>query len=241
MLTVPEIFVYSSNIGSAKMAADAGGDVQQDFFARLGLLAPLGIELPEIGRPMYPSKWRPINTMTIAFGHGIAVTPLHLAHGVAAIVNDGLMRPMTLIKRSPGEALAGRRVVSSETSAHMRNLLRLVVQAGTGKLANAPGYLVGGKTGTADKVRGRGYNRNSRIASFVAAFPMNAPRLVVLVMVDEPKPNAKSHGYATGGWVAAPAISRIVERVAPLVGIEPIPVEVPEAENELLIAVSARD
>jgi len=240
-LSVPEIFMYSSNIGSARMAEQAGTAMQQEYMARLGMLVPVRLELPELGQPMFPADWKPINTLTIAYGHGIAVTPLHLINGVAAVVNGGVYRPMTVMKRASADAAPGRRVVSAETSAQMRKLLRLVVQAGTGKNADVPGYLVGGKTGTADKQKGRHYSTNARVASFVAAFPMNAPRYAILIMVDEPKPNAKSHGYATGGWVAAPAVGRIVQRMAPLVGLQPLPAEAPEAENDLLITVSATE
>ncbi len=240
-LTVPEIFMYSSNIGSAKMAEEVGGELQKQFFARLGMLRPVSVELPEVGQPLYPSTWRPINTMTIAYGHGLAVSPLHLVSGVAAVVNGGVLRPATLIARAPGEVADGDRIVSAHTSEQMRKLLRLVVEAGTGKSANVPGYMVGGKTGTADKQSGRGYDRNSRLASFVGAFPMTDPRYVVLVMVDEPKPNATSYGYATGGWVAAPAVGRIVQRMAPLVGLPPLPVDAPDAANDLLVAVNATE
>ena len=240
-LSVPEIFMYSSNIGSARMAEQAGTALQKDYMARLGMLTPVRLELPELGAPIYPADWKPINTLTVAYGHGIAVTPLHLLNGVAATIDGGIYRPMTIMKRASADAAPGRRVVSEQTSAQMRKLLRLVVQAGTGKNADAPGYLVGGKTGTADKQQGRRYSSNSRVASFVAAFPMNAPRYAILIMVDEPKPNAKSHGYATGGWVAAPAVGRVVQRMAPLVGLEPIATESPEAENDLLITVSATE
>jgi cell division protein FtsI (penicillin-binding protein 3) len=237
-LTVPQIFMYSSNIGAAHMAVEVGTDYQKAFMARIGMLRPAGLEIPELGRPLYPVDWRQINTMTIAYGQGIAVSPLHVASGVAAMINGGLMRPATLIKRAPDEVSDGERVVSADTSTKMRELLRLVVQAGTGKFADVPGYLVGGKTGTAQKQLGRGYEANARLASFVGAFPMSAPRYVVLCMVDEPKPDAQSHGYATGGWVAAPVVARVIARMAPLVGLPPIPDDSPEAKNELLTQVS---
>ena len=240
-LSVPEIFMYSSNIGSARMAEEVGGEAQKAFFAKLGMLRPVSVELPEVGQPLYPSTWRPINTMTIAYGHGLAVSPLHLVSGVAAVVNGGILRPATLIARDPDEIPDGERVISADTSEKMRKLLRLVVEAGTGKSADVPGYLVGGKTGTADKQQGKGYNRNSRLASFVGVFPMNDPRYVVLVMVDEPKPNAKSFGYATGGWVAAPAVGRIIQRMAPLMGMPPLPVDAPQTVDDLLIAVNATE
>jgi cell division protein FtsI (penicillin-binding protein 3) len=143
------------------------------------------------------------------------------------------------MKRASAEPAAGRRVVSEATSAEMRELLRLVVDSGTGKAANVPGYLVGGKTGTAEKQQGRHYSANARLASFVAAFPMNAPRYALLIMIDEPKPNASSYGYATGGWVAAPAVGRVIQRMAPLLGIEPMADEA--AADDRLMTISATE
>ena len=238
-LTVPEIFMYSSHIGAARMAILVGIDTQQAFMAKFGMLRPVSLELPELGKPQYPADWRPINSMTIAYGQGIAVSAVHVVSAVAAMVNGGLIRPATLIKRAPDEVSDGQRVISPDTSSKMRELLRLVVQAGTGKSADAPGYLVGGKTGTAQKQKGHGYEPNARLASFIGAFPMSAPRYVVFVMVDEPHPNAHSYGFATGGWVAAPVVSRVVQRMAPMLGLPPIPKDAPEAKNELLTQVSA--
>lgn len=242
-LTVSEIMIYSSNIGSALMAERVGGERQRDFMERLGMLREASIELPEAGSPLFPSDWRPINTMTIAYGHGLAVSPLHLAAGVSALVNGGLLRPATLIARDPSEVTDGSAVIQPATSARIRELMRLVVTEGTGAKADAPGYEVGGKTGTADKQQGNGYNENSRLASFVGAFPMSDPRYVLLAMIDEPQPNADSQGYATGGWVAAPAIGRIVQRMAPLLGVAPIEAPLPETETEnpLLVEASASE
>jgi cell division protein FtsI (penicillin-binding protein 3) len=240
-LTVPEIFMYSSNIGSAKMAEQAGTERQQLFMNRLGFFKPVSLELPERGKPIYPSDWKPINTMTIAYGHGIAVTPLHLVSGVAAMVDGGLLRPMTLMKRDSSDPAPGRRIIREETSEKMRQLLRLVVQGGTGKFADVAGYIVGGKAGTADKQKGHGYATDSRVAMFVGAFPMNDPRYAFLIMVDEPKPNERSHGYATGGWVAAPAVHNIVERVAPLVGLPRVLDSAAAEVNDLFVTVSAAD
>jgi cell division protein FtsI (penicillin-binding protein 3) len=237
-LSVPEIFMYSSNIGAARMASEIGTDTQKAFMAKIGMLRPVNLELPELGRPMFPADWKPINTMTIAFGHGIAVSPIHVASGVAAMVNGGIMRPTTLIKRLPDEVSDGQHVISADTSGKMRELLRLVVQAGTGKSADVPGYFVGGKTGTAQKDGKHGYDKSARLASFVGAFPIYAPRYVVLVMVDSPQPNAHSYGFATGGWVAAPVVSRVVQRMAPLLGMEPTAKDAPEAKNPLLMQVN---
>lgn len=233
-LSVPEIFKYSSNIGSVKMAMDVGTERQQAFMARMGMLKPMSLELPERGYPLVPSPWRPINTMTISFGHGLSVSPMHLASGVATVVNGGIKRPTTLLKTT-GRVL-GEEVLKPATSKAMRQLMRLVVVDGTGRNADAKGYLVGGKTGTAEKVGGsRGYARKSLLSSFVAAFPVNDPKYVVLIMVDEPKGQKFSNGYATGGWVAAPAVKRIVERAAPLLGVAPIIMDPPDIRRDLLV------
>jgi cell division protein FtsI (penicillin-binding protein 3) len=203
------------------------------------MLKPVRLELPELGLPLYPGDWKPINTLTIAYGQGIAVTPLHLIAGVAGLIDGGVYRPVTIMKRDGSVPFAGRRVIGEKTSNDIRQLMRLVVESGTGKSANVPGYLVGGKTGTAQKQLGKGYAKNSRLASFIAAFPMNAPRYAILIIVDEPKASASSHGYATAGWVAAPAVGRVIQRMAPLLGIEPVPDEAPEAESPRLVPVSA--
>jgi len=219
-LSLPEIILHSSNIGAAKMAVDVGTEGQQDYLRRLGMLSAAELELPEIGKPLLPSPWRPINTMTISYGHGIAVSPVQLASGISSLVNGGIRRPVTILKVRDGAPL-GRRVFSEKTSLQMRRLMRLVVTGGTGRKADVAGYMIGGKTGTADKLEGRGYAKASRIASFAGAFPMNNPRYSVLVVIDEPQGIKRTFNYATGGWVAAPAFGRIVGRMAPLVGIAP--------------------
>jgi cell division protein FtsI (penicillin-binding protein 3) len=224
-LSVPEILIYSSNIGSAKMALDVGGKLQQAYLASFGMLKPVAIELPEVGAPLVPLRWRDINTMTIAYGHGLAVSPLHLADGVGAIVNGGVHRPATLLRQDPDKLPLGERAIAEETSRTMRELMRLAVMNGTGRKADVKGYEVGGKTGTADKQMGRGYRRDARLASFVGAFPVHEPRFVLLAMLDEPKGNAKTHNFATGGWIAAPVVARMIERLAPLAGIAPEPDE----------------
>ncbi len=240
-LSVPEIFMYSSNIGAARMAMDTGTAAQRAFLGRLGLTRSASIELAEVGRPMVPSPWREINTLTIAYGHGLAISPVHMPSAVAAVVNGGEFHPATLITRPEGERPAGTRIMSRDTSLKMRRLLRLVVRRGTGRQANAEGYRVGGKTGTADKQVGGRYARNARIASFAAAFPMDRPRYVIFAMVDEPKGIERTQGYATGGWVAAPIIRRVVERIGPLLGIEPVLNGADEDDGErLLVRAKAR-
>lgn len=235
-LTVPEIFAYSSNIGTARMVLEVGVPRHRAFLERLGMTRRLGIELPETAQPLAPAPrhWREINTMTIAFGHGISVTPLHVATATAAMVNGGVLRTPSILARAADGPGAGERVIRPETSATIRRLMRLTVTHGSGKGADVPGYFVGGKTGTAQKVGANGrYLANARISSFTGIFPAYAPRYVVYLMVDEPKPQRETHGYATGGWVAAPAAREVIERIGPLLGI------VPEPESDTIRAALA--
>ncbi len=220
-LSTPEIFAYSSNIGTAKMALDLGGKRQQAFLRSLGLFEPVKLEVPELARPLVPREWPELTTMTVAYGHGISVSPMHLINAIAAITGDGHLKPMTLLKTAEGSKVQGREVISEKTVDEVRELLRLVVLHGTGKSANAQGYLVGGKTGTAEKNTRGVYKKDAKVASFVGVFPVNHPRYALLVMIDEPKGTKATHGFATGGWVSAPAVGRIVQRMAPLLGVEP--------------------
>lgn len=218
-LSVPEILTYSSNIGTAKMALDVGATRQKEYLGRFGLLGAAQVELPEVGGPLYPKRWGEISTMTISYGHGIAVSPLQVAAGVSALVNGGVMHQPTLMKVSDPERPRGSQAISAKTSTIMRALMRKVVRDGTGEAANIQGYLVGGKTGTAEKQVAGGYDKTALISSFVGVFPMTQPRFVVLVVVDEPKGTKETYGYATGGWVAAPAVGRVISRIGPLYGL----------------------
>jgi cell division protein FtsI (penicillin-binding protein 3) len=236
-LSVPEIFMYSSNIGTAKMAMAMGTRGQRDYLGRLGLLRPAGIEVPEVGAPLVPSPWREINTITISYGHGLAVSPVQVAQAVGSVVNGGILRQATLLKPLKGERPKGKQVLKAHTSQSMRRLLRLVVTGGTGRQGDAEGYLVGGKTGTAEKTGGRGYREKALVSSFVGAFPINAPRYVLLAVVDEPHGNKQTMGYATGGWVAAPVVSRFISRAGPLLGIAPVDEESDEVRRALEIKI----
>ena len=220
-LTVPEILIYSSNIGAARMALDLGAANQRAFLDRVGLLAPTGVELPEPSTPQDPRVWREINTATIGFGHGISVTPLHLITGVSALVNGGEFHRATLLARAPGAAIEEERVTKKKTSDELRQMMRMVVAQGTGKYADVPVYFVGGKTGTAEKAVNGSYRRKAVLSSFIAAFPIDAPRYCVLVMIDEPQGTKETHGFITGGWTAAPAVARIIAQIAPLTGMLP--------------------
>ncbi|WP_159998966.1 penicillin-binding protein 2 [Roseomonas sp. 18066] len=223
-ITFPEMLAYSSNLGAAHMAETFGPQRQREFLGRAGMLARQQVELPETAMPLVPpaNAWRDINMYTISFGHGISVTPLHVVTGVAAIANGGVLRQPTLMAVPPGTQREGTRIISERTSEIMRRLMRLVVTDGSAKNAEVPGYFLGGKTGTAQKTGPRGgYLMNKRIAAFVGAFPMPSPRYAMYIMVDEPSANASSHGYATAGWVAAPAANRVLTRIAPILGLVP--------------------
>jgi cell division protein FtsI (penicillin-binding protein 3) len=221
VLTVPEVFAFSSNIGTAQIALDLGTDQQKEFLTDLGLLEPSNLELTEVGAPIYPANWRKVSTMTISYGHGIAVSPVQLASGIATMVNGGRHIPATLIHKN-SDWVDGRQVIKPSTSQKIRQLLRLAVTKGTGGNANAVGYRVGGKTGTAEKAEAGGYNRKALISSFIGAFPMDNPQYVVFALLDEPKGTRETHGFASGGWTAAPVVKNVIMRAAPLLGVSPV-------------------
>jgi cell division protein FtsI (penicillin-binding protein 3) len=221
VMTVPEIFAFSSNIGTAQIALDLGTDQQKEFLSDLGLLEPSNLELTEVGAPLYPASWRKVSTMTISYGHGIAVSPVQLASGIATMVNGGRHIPATLIHKND-DWVDGRQVIKPSTSQKIRQLLRLAVTKGTGGNANAVGYRVGGKTGTAEKAEAGGYNRKALISSFIGAFPMDDPKYVVFALLDEPKGTRETHGFASGGWTAAPVVRNVIMRAAPLLGVSPV-------------------
>jgi cell division protein FtsI (penicillin-binding protein 3) len=235
VLSVPEIFMYSSNIGTAKIGLQLGKNKQKHFLKSLGLMDPLSIELPEKASPMYPSdaRWSDISTMTISYGHGIAVTPLHVVQAMIPIVNGGTFTPLTYVKRD-SSAPVGHRVFKQSTSEQMRKLLRLTVERGSGKKANVEGYLVGGKTGTAEKIKkGGGYAKNNRVSSFIASFPIHDPKYIILVVLDEPKGNQSTGGWATAGVTAAPTTGKITSRIATLLGIPAVDENSPEVKQKL--------
>ena len=240
-LTVPEIFMYSSNIGAARMALDAGGAAQERFLRRLGLLAPSKLEINELGAPEYPRDWRPINTMTIAFGHGVSVEPLQVAVSTAAVVNGGILVNPTLLKRRAGEGVSGVRVISERTSDEMRRLMRLVVTGGTAKEGAIAGYLLGGKTGTAERAERHGYAKKELLSSFVGAFPITKPKYIVFAFFDRPHGTKATHGYATAGWTAVPVVNRIVQRIAPILGVMPIDEKDPGVEKALWVQINPQE
>lgn len=223
VLTLPEVFMHSSNIGSVRMAQMVGTDNFKNFLSDLGLFKAPTIEIPEVGKPLVPHPWREINTMTASFGHGLAVSPLQLVAASSSIMNGGILVTPTLVM---DKALSDRstkdiRVVSEQTAHRMRQLMRLVVTDGTGGKADVPGYNVGGKTGTAEKDANGRYDQNKLRSSFLAFFPIENPKYAVYIMVDEPKGTKESYGYATAGWVAAPAVKNVIESMIAINGIKP--------------------
>ena len=221
--TVAEIMKESSNIGTAQIAAQVGAQRQKYFLGKMGFMGPVQIELRERARALTPgANWGPLEVMTVGYGHGIAVTPLHLATGYATLFNGGIYRPATLLKVGGNHPIGpGRRVFSEETSYRMRALLREVVLAGTGKKADAPGYRVGGKTGTAEKLLNGHYTSSAVVTTFAGVFPMDEPRYVVVAMLDDPKPTKDTYGFHTAGWNVAPVVSRTISRIAPMLGVRP--------------------
>ncbi|MDR0662420.1 MAG: penicillin-binding protein 2 [Holosporales bacterium] len=224
-LTVAEILTKSSNIGSAKIAMKIGAKAQQAFFKKLGLLSSLPFELCEIQAPLYPKPWNEIHAITIAYGHGIAFNPLHLAAAVGGIIHKGLYHVPTILKSNT--VGSGRRILSEQVSRQVCSLLRLVVTEGTSRKAEVKEYFVLGKTGSAEKVHGghRGYRKDANICTFIGAFPDSAPRYLVYVLLDEPKATPRTFGYTSAGWNAAVVAARVIERAGPILGV--LPVDVP--------------
>ncbi len=222
-MTVPEVFMHSSNIGSAMMGQMVGTKELKQFYNDLGFFNASPIEIGEVGKPIVPNPWGEVHTITASYGHGIAVSPLQLVSATASILNGGIaVRPTLIRDTDPSKKEKPLvRIVSPETAHRMRQLMRLVVSDGTGGKANVAGYEVGGKTGTAEKPGGGGYSKKRLISSFVGAFPMDAPQYVVYIMIDEPQGTKDTYGYATAGWVAAPAVGNVVRSMASILGLKP--------------------
>jgi cell division protein FtsI (penicillin-binding protein 3) len=221
-LNIPQALAYSSNTVTMRVADKLGSERMRQTMIDLGMNERPHIELPAKGFPIFPKgKWSKLTNMTVAYGHGIAVTPLHLASAYAAMVNGGIWRPATMHKLEEGEAPRGRRVFKESTSSQMRQLMRVISVYGTGKNADAPGFRVGGKTGSAEKPGSGGYRETSLISTFAAAFPMDRPRFVVVTMLDEPRGTLASSYNRTAAFNAAPIVGRLVPRVGPMLGVRP--------------------
>jgi cell division protein FtsI (penicillin-binding protein 3) len=221
-ITLSEVFTFSSNVGAARIAMAQGVEAHKAFLKKLGQMERLRTELPESASPIVPKRWSELNTITIAFGHGIAVAPLQAVMGINAVVNGGYLIPPTFLKRSEEEARAmAKKVIKSETSEKMRYLMRLNAEIGTAKQADVKGYYIGGKTGTSEKVVGGRYSKKQVLNSFTAIIPADNPQYQLLVMLDEPKALPETHGFITSGWNAVPTGGKVIARIGPLLGLEP--------------------
>jgi len=237
-LSVPEIFTYSSNIGAARMALAVGVNGHQAFLKKMGQLDRLRTELPESAEPIVPKHWGELNSVTIAFGHGLSVAPLQAVMGIAATLNGGFLIPPTFLKRNESEAkILAKQVLKPETSREIRYLMRLNAEKGTATKANVSGYYIGGKTGTAEKVVNGHYSKHKLLTDFMAVLPADKPTYLMMIMLDEPQPTPETHGFATAGWNAAPTAARVIARIAPLLDIEPR-FDLPTADQLILAKAS---
>jgi cell division protein FtsI (penicillin-binding protein 3) len=221
LLTVPEVFLHSSNIGSAREALLVGVEGHKAFLKKMGLLDRMVTELPESAEPIVPKRWTEINTITIAFGHGIAVAPLQAAAAVAALLNGGHLVKTTFLKQDDTKPIYGPQVIKPETSEALRYIMRLNAEKGSARKADVPGYYVGGKTGTAEKVFNGRYVHNRLFTTFMAVIPADKPRYLFITTMDEPQGLPETYGYATAAWNAGVATGRIIERVGPMLDVRP--------------------
>lgn len=235
-LNMKEVFTFSSNVGAARIALAQGVEAHKAFLRKMGQLDRLRTELPESASPILPRHWSELNTITIAFGHGMAVAPLQAVMGVSALANGGLLIPPTFLKRSEEEARAiAKRVIKPETSDKMRFLMRLNAEIGTARKADVKGYYIGGKTGTAEKVVNGRYAKKRVLTAFTAIMPADKPKYQLLIMLDEPQPLKETYGFITSGWNAVPTAGNVITRIGPLLGIEPR-YDLPPADRLILAA-----
>ncbi|CAM5764670.1 penicillin-binding protein [Labrys miyagiensis] len=232
MLSLPQVFVHSSNLGAARIALSLGVDAQKAFLTMMGQTTRLVTELPENAMPLVPRRWSEVNTATISFGHGIAVAPLQALMAVGAMMNGGhLMKPTFLVRNEEEAIAASTQVLKPHTSDVMRYILRLNATdpKGSAKFADRPGLQVGGKTGTAEKLINGRYAKDKlhNFTTFMAVFPFDKPKYLVLVIYDEPQPVPESYGYTTAAWNGGVTTGKVVERIAPLLGVKPRFYEVP--------------
>lgn len=235
-LNMKEVFTFSSNVGAARIALSQGVEAHKAFLRKMGQLDRLRTELPESASPILPRRWSELNTITIAFGHGMAVAPLQAVMGVSALANGGLLIPPTFLKRSEEEARAiAKRVIKPETSDKMRFLMRLNAEIGTARKADVKGYYIGGKTGTAEKVVNGRYAKKRVLTAFTAILPADKPKYQLLIMLDEPQALKETYGFITSGWNAVPTAGNVITRIGPLLGIEPR-YDLPPADRLILAA-----
>ena len=238
---LPEIIAQSSNIGASHIALLVGRHRQRAFLRANGMFAAAPIQLPELAPPIVQPKrmWGDASVMTVSFGNGIAVTPIQLITGTASLIDGGIYHDPTLIALPRGEIPPGRRVIRPSVSALLRKLMRIVVTNGTGQPARVPGFLMGAKTGTSQKVGTDGYRLHTNLSSMLAAFPMTDPRYIIYTMLDSPRGNKSTFGFSTGGWTAGPVIKATVARIGPMLGILPAtPAQLPALQQALFLPLA---
>jgi cell division protein FtsI (penicillin-binding protein 3) len=232
-MSLTEIIMHSSNTGTARVAMGVTAEQHQEFLERIGMFGKPQIELPEKSKTLKPKKWGDLSRMTISFGHGIAVTPVNLVTAFMPIVNGGYYLPLSVLKHKKTDVISKKQVIKKSTSDDMLAILRMTVIAGTGRKADAKGYLVGGKTGTAEKLEGGRYSKTDVMSSFLSVFPTNKPKYVVVAIIDSP--HEKIPGVRpTGGQVAAPVVHNVVMRTGTLLGIRPqkdVPINLNDNDN----------
>ncbi len=236
VLSVSEIFTHSSNIGAAKIALDFGVDYHQSFLKKLGLLDPVSTQIPDLPNSNTPLNWREVNTMTISYGYGISVSPLHAAVSGATLVNGGRLLKPSFLKIEEGRNIDSKQVLDPSTSEKIKKLMYLNVVNGSGKSAAVDGIFVGGKTGTANKLIDGIYDKENRRTTFMGVFPLDEPKYIMFLLLDEPKPTENSYGYATAGWNVAPTFSNIVKRIAPMLNIKPSSIEKLYDYDQIVVA-----
>ncbi len=222
MMNVTEVFQHSSNIGTARMALMVGVNGHKEFLRRMGQLDRMVTELPENAAPIVPKNWGELNTMTIAFGHGLAVAPLQAMMAVAALSNGGYLTKPTFLKRDANNPpVQGPRVVRPDVSESLRYVMRNNAEKGSARKADIPGYYAGGKTGTAEKVIGGRYSKNKLFTTFMAITPSDKPKYLFLIVYDEPQGLPETHGYATAAWNAGAVTGLTLARLMPILGVPP--------------------
>ena len=236
VLTVSEIFTHSSNIGAAKIALDFGTDYHKAFLKKMGLLDPVSTQIQNLPSSSIPTNWREINTMTISYGYGISVSPLHAAVAGATLFNGGRLVQPSFLKVENDSNIIYKQVLEPSTSEKIMRLMYMNVVDGSAKRASVDGIFVGGKTGTANKLVGGVYDKENRRTTFLGAFPLDEPKYIMFLLLDEPKPTKDSHGFATAGWNVAPTFSNIVRRIAPMLKIKPSSIEKLYDFDQILVA-----
>ena len=222
MLTVPEVFVHSSNIGTARMVLRVGVPGHKDFLRKMGMLTRMQTELPESAAPIIPHPWSTLNSITIAFGQGINVAPLQAMAAVGGLVNGGNLMVPTFLKRDQAQALKiSKNVVRPDVSEAIRYLMRINAEIGSAKKANIPGFFVGGKTGTADKIIHGRYANNKVFTTFMALVPANKPKYLFMVIMNEPQGLKSTYGFHTAAWNSGEITGKVITRAAPMLGIAP--------------------